>query len=159
VNDHGGVINANLNVSGLAPTNETLYIQAASFTNHGTAEATGGGILQIGDGTHTWTNAADGTISATNSMLDLITFDNLGTITTTNSAVFLDGNDTFANVGNFHRNGGSVTLRGTLNLGGQTLDTTQGAASRPAKSFDTGKSKQLSRHTRLKRTSPNWNSP
>jgi hypothetical protein len=120
-NDAGGVIDANVNGQylNLAPS--------GLIDNFGTIEATNGGILIVGGGGNIWTNEKGATISATGSTLDLIGFNNLGTINATNSTVVFGGNDTFANFGNFHRTGGSVTLRnGTLNLGGQTIDTTTG---------------------------------
>src|SRR5262249_25484298 len=84
VNDVAGTIDAN--VSG-----RTLEVGDSSFTNHGLAEATNGGILQIGQNigytssSSIWTNAADGTISANNSTLVLTDrWTNLGLITATN---------------------------------------------------------------------------
>jgi hypothetical protein len=129
-NDASGVIDAN--VTGLAAANETLFIQAASFTNHGLAEATGGGILEIDGVNGEWTNAADGTISATGSTLTFGgPFDNLGTITITNSTLNLNGPFTLEDLGTLSYSpatGDTYTnftnTNSTINLGGTlTLDT------------------------------------
>ena len=133
----------NANVSG-----QTLYLAPYGlFTNDGLAEATNGGILSIGEyGEGSWTNAADGTISASGGGLDLVgPFNNLGTIELTNATLDLTG--PFTNTGTFDVSGGSihlegastlsslatiditgatVTLNGVLALNGGVLDTTQG---------------------------------
>jgi hypothetical protein len=123
--DNQGTIDAD--VSG-----QTLTVDPYAFVNDGTAEATNGGILTIGNSSTNWVNEADGTISAVDSTLNLEgSYANFGTITVTDSAVNLYGFFTLGTLGNFVRQAdaggnGSITLFRTLDLAGNTIDTTQG---------------------------------
>ncbi|WP_294533083.1 CARDB domain-containing protein, partial [uncultured Rhodoblastus sp.] len=121
-NDHGGVIDANVNGATLRLAPYGL------LDNDGTVEATNGATLQIGGNGGSWTNEADGAITVINSTLTLAgPFTNLGTIVATNSAVNLTGTVTLPELGTIQRTGGSLQLTGTLDLAGETLDTSQGA--------------------------------
>ncbi|MGP0104360.1 CARDB domain-containing protein, partial [Rhodoblastus sp.] len=120
-NDHGGTIDADLSGQ------ELVLAPYGLLSNDGTVEATNGATLQIGGNGGSWTNQSDGTISATDATLILDgPFTNLGTISATDSTVEIGGTVTLAELGTVQRSGGTMELTGTLDLGGATLDTTQG---------------------------------
>ncbi|MEQ1751080.1 MAG: hypothetical protein ABL974_16750, partial [Prosthecobacter sp.] len=83
----------------LAPAG-TLTING-TWGNTGAINASGTGILNLGNAANGWSNA--------------------GTITTTNVIVNLGGAFTLANLGTFNRTGGTVNLTGALDNTGATL--------------------------------------
>ncbi len=144
--DNAGTINANV-------SSQTLQILTTTFINNGLAEATNGGRLEIElyQGL-AWTNSVSGTISESNSILELsgpftnagqiiasggtlnldgtiafgsipVTWVNTGTITATNAVVNIAGNETVAQIGTLNRSGGQLNyVKGTLDNTGRTLD-------------------------------------
>ena len=110
------------------------YFANDSIVNNGTVQAPASGAALYLGGGGAFTNA--GTISSTNAGLYLTnlqnqpgasisttggtlslsgTWNNSGTITSSNSTVNLGGTFTLANLGTFNRSGGTVNVTGTLN--------------------------------------------
>ena len=115
--ENAGTIDADVSGS-------TLSVLPGSFTNDGTAEATAGGVLHIGDpnsgGGFTWTNAAGATVSASHATVQLSgAFTNAGTITATDSAVLLGGYADDSDQGRWTNTGTVSTTGGSLTLGEQ----------------------------------------
>ena len=115
------------------------------FTNSGTAELDYGAVLQIGQsGANSWTNNGQissyygeiildgpftntGSISAQGGSLDLIgSFDNEGSISVTKRSASPRRRRSLADVGTVQLTNSNVYLNGTMDLNGQTLDTTSG---------------------------------
>lgn len=104
-----------------------MTLDGTGYTNNlGLAAPAGTSLALKG----AWTNAAASTITAVGATLSLgytgASWSNAGTITATNSTVYLLGNFTQAALGNFTRTGGTVELYGTL-AGGLSLDETTGS--------------------------------
>ncbi len=125
-----------------------LTIDPSSFVNDGLVSAGNGRSLSIDPSAgQTWLNNADGTIGATAATLDLgggftnlgriatsggaLTLDlaagiETGSISTDNTAVTLQGAITTAALAGLARTGGTLTLTGTIDNTGATIDATQG---------------------------------
>ena len=102
-----------------------LTIELTSLSNPGTLRASGGSLVTIGSLASSGTLGADsGGVLSLNGSLS-----NTGTITSSgNSTVDLGGTFTLADLGTFHRTGGTVNLTGTLNNPGTlALDDTTGS--------------------------------
>ncbi len=103
-----------------------ITLNPTTFTNQGTVSASNGQTLTINGA---WSNAAAGTITATNATLNLgdqsssstNAWSNAGTITGTNSTINLGGVFTQTSEGSLTQTGGSINLVGTLDNSGSTL--------------------------------------
>ena len=93
----------------------------AFFANGGMIQTTAGTLSIQGP----FTNQAGGSITATNSLLNLGsgagTWSNAGVLSEINSAVDLGGSFTVAGLGTFNRTGGTVNLTGNINATGTAL--------------------------------------
>ena len=87
------------------------YSDNGRWLNEGTITVSGGS-LTLGAA-----NVSDNTFS---------NWTNTGTIAADDAAITLDGNETFADLGELTRNGGSIALSGSLDMGGTALDATSG---------------------------------
>jgi hypothetical protein len=119
-------------------TQPPLTVNGTNWVNDGTIEGLSGGAVFLSG---SWTNDAPNPnsvpptnpqILANGGSVDLSgTWSNSGTISLTNSgALYLDGTFTLAELGTLTRTPittGSVNISGTLDLTGQTLDTSTGA--------------------------------
>jgi hypothetical protein len=111
-------------------TDQRIYLEPGTFTNRGAMSARNGGFLSVDKN---WTNAAGASVTAVGgSTLHLGTagssypWSNAGTITATDSYVYLGGSFTQAGLGNFVRSGGTVYVTGTLS-GGLALNAATGS--------------------------------
>ena len=166
-NDANGTIDANVG-------DQTLLVAPDGlFVNDGVAEATSGGILQIGQsGANSWTNNGtiqadwgeiiangpfvnNGSITVTDGGLDLIgPFQNDGTISVSDGQLYLGGEVSLAEAETVQLDGNSaVTINGTLALNGLTLDTRQVKLSVDGGTIEGGNGRRrLRRHDRLLRS-------
>ncbi len=103
-------------------TANTLVLK--NFVNRGTIRADAGAGLQAWG---TWSNSGTMHIEGGGTMSLIGTWHNTGVFEAVNSTTEFDSNFTLADLGVFHRTGGTVNLRGTLDNRGTTLaldDTT-----------------------------------
>lgn len=101
---------------------QTLEVAPQHFENHGVAECRDSGVLTLGAGGRTWSNAADGTINAAGGTLNLLgTWENHGSISAVDSSVTLGGSFNTASLTGFSRTGGTVDITGDLDNSGATL--------------------------------------
>jgi hypothetical protein len=99
------------------PGARTLSIFESSFTNEGTARAINGGALAIN--ATSWSNAASGTIRATDSTLDFGgAWSNAGAITITDSTFNAGGTFSTASLGTINRTGGVINITGEMDNAG-----------------------------------------
>ncbi len=99
-----------------------LGVSQNKLINDGVLQATGGASLTLGD-----LNQTTGTVTVSNSALQLInSLNNGSTITATNSTVYLGSTFTQAELGTFNPSGSIVYLTGTL-TGGLTLNASTGS--------------------------------
>ncbi len=110
---NNGIIIANSNT-------QSLTLKADDFTNNGHIGTAAGGILDIA--ALSFTNNGTLSLSAGTLFIGASSWQNRGTLTETGGTLNLGGSFSTDDLGTIHRSGGALTITGTLDNSGRTLD-------------------------------------